>query len=64
MPRKSKREIEATLDALEPQSDVPAEVGPVEQWFSDDYPDPPMSELGDAWAEQLESGEGEYDTKE
>jgi hypothetical protein len=53
MTRKSKREIETTLNEIE-QTDVPDNVGPIEQYFSDEYADPPNDELGDAWAEALQ----------
>jgi hypothetical protein len=53
MTRKSKREIESAIENLDTGSSVPDDVGPVEQYFSDEYPDPPQSELGTAWANQL-----------
>lgn len=54
MTRKSKREIENELDDLEPDDgDVPPDVGAIEQYFTDKYPDPSNTELGDAWRSAL-----------
>lgn len=56
MTRKSRREIETTVEELE-QTETPDDVGPIEQYFSDEYEDPPNDELGEAWAEALEPQE-------
>jgi len=55
MTRKSKREIEQTLDELEgPSNQNYGDVNAVEQYFSPEYPDPPRDELGDEWRRQLQ----------
>jgi len=55
MTRKSKREIEQTLADLEgPTNARFEEVGPMEQYLSANYPDPPMEEVGAEWKQQLQ----------
>jgi hypothetical protein len=55
MTRKSKREIETEVtDLEESHRTVPEAVDPIEQYFSDEYDDPPREELGEAWREALQ----------
>ncbi len=53
MPRKSKREIATEIEERTESQAVPDSVGAIEQYFSDEYPDPPQDELGDAWRDAL-----------
>ncbi|WP_144900814.1 hypothetical protein [Halobellus captivus] len=52
MPRKSKREIESTIEELD-DGEIADDVGIIEQFILDDYPDPPEEALKQAWVEGL-----------
>ena len=52
MPRKSKREIETKIEELD-GGDLVDGVGVIEQHFSDEYPNPPIELVKEAWAEGL-----------
>lgn len=58
MTRKSKREIGTELDDLEHDgSNILDDVDPIAQYCSDEYPNPPMGDLAEAWRDALQPDE-------